>query len=110
LRLLLSKIPNTSIDLKRLARLTPLFSGADLRALIDQSVDLVIEEALDTGMEPPIAMSHIEETLTKMQPTTLEWLASARNYVEFANQAGHYNEVAVFLRSKDARKAKEIEN
>lgn len=38
-----------------------------------------------------------------MGPSTLEWTATARNYVEFANQSGSYDEVASFLVSREAR-------
>jgi hypothetical protein len=41
-----------------------------------------------------------------MRPSTHEWLATARNYVEFANQGGGYDEVAAFLLSGEARSAK----
>ncbi|MEN6371602.1 MAG: AAA family ATPase [Armatimonadota bacterium] len=109
LKLLFAQVPTASIDMKRLARSTPLFSGADLRALVEQAVDRVIDEALDTGQEPPVGMQHLEAVLAQMRPTTLEWLASARNYVEFANHAGHYDEVAVFLRSKEAKRYKDME-
>jgi hypothetical protein len=34
---------------------------------------------------------------------TLEWIATARNYVEFANQSVRYDEVAAFLVSHEAR-------
>ena len=36
-------------------------------------------------------------------PSTLEWLATARNYVEFANESGRYDEVSRFLVSREAR-------
>lgn len=107
LRIVLKDVPATTIDLKRLARSTPLFSGADLRALVEQAIDLVIDEALDTGTERPVSTEHIEQVLPATRPSTLEWLASARNYVEFANQAGQYDEVSKFLRSREARKWKE---
>ena len=42
-----------------------------------------------------------------MRPSTLEWLATARNYVEFANQSGGYDEVAAFLVSREARSWKD---
>jgi len=109
LKLLITEVPTAGVDIKKLARSTPLFSGADLRALVEQAVDMVIDEALDTGQEPPVSMSHLESVLAQMRPTTLEWLANARNYVEFANQAGHYDEVAVFLRSKEAKRFKDVE-
>jgi AAA+ superfamily predicted ATPase len=95
--------PAEGLDLPRLARRTPLFSGADLRALVERAIDLVIDEALDTGGDPPLTTQHVEAALKGMRPSTLEWLATARNYVEFANQGGRYDEVSQFLLSPEAR-------
>ncbi|WP_437688467.1 AAA family ATPase [Sorangium sp. So ce176] len=103
LEIALAGRPAERLDLKKLARLTPLFSGADLRALVEQAFDRVIEEALDTGTEPPLTMKHVEAALEAQRPTTLEWLARARNYVEFANQSEQYKDVALFLKSREAR-------
>ncbi len=103
LELLLSDRPAPEVDPAALAGRTPLFSGADLRALVETGVDAVIEEALDTGAEPPLTMQHLERALGGLRPTTLDWLASARNYVEFANQAGRYDEVATFMKTKEAK-------
>jgi hypothetical protein len=38
-----------------------------------------------------------------MRPSTLEWLATAKNYVEFANDGGLYDEVQTFLGSAEVR-------
>src|SRR5436190_1306998 len=81
---------------------TALFSGADLAALVERAVDEVIDEALDRGMEVPLEEHHLEHALAGMRPTTLEWLANARNHVEFANQGGRYDEVKAFLVSREA--------
>lgn len=96
--------PHTNLNLKRIAKSTPLFSGADLQALVDAAVDLVIDEALESGEEPPLSNSHFERALARIRPTTLEWLNRARNYVEFANDDDRYDEVANFLRSREVRK------
>lgn len=95
--------PHEKLELKRIVKRTALFSGADLTALVERALDSVIDEALDTGTEPPLRNEHIERALSDMRPTTLEWLASARNYVEFANQGGRYDEVRSFLVSREAR-------
>jgi SpoVK/Ycf46/Vps4 family AAA+-type ATPase len=91
----------------RLAKQTPLFSGADLGALVERAVDLVIDEALERDEERPLTTADLEAALDHMRPTTLEWIATARNYVEFANQGGRYDEVASFLVSREARAWKE---
>jgi transitional endoplasmic reticulum ATPase len=95
--------PSGSINVARVANRTPLFSGADLRALVERAVDLVIDDALERGEERPLTTEDLERALDGMRPTTLEWIATARNYVEFANQGGRYDEVASFLVSREAR-------
>jgi ATP-dependent 26S proteasome regulatory subunit len=95
--------PFESINLAQIAKRTPLFSGADLRALVERAVDLVIDDALERGEERPLTTEDLERAADGMRPTTLEWIATARNYVEFANQGGRYDEVAAFLVSREAR-------
>jgi transitional endoplasmic reticulum ATPase len=104
LELLLRDRHVEGLDLKELAKSTPLFSGADLRALVEGGVDRVIDEALDSGEEPPLRMDHLRAALEGTRPTTLDWLASAGSYVEFANQAGRYDELAKFLKSREAKR------
>ncbi|MBA2383601.1 MAG: ATP-binding protein, partial [Actinobacteria bacterium] len=95
--------PVEGIDLKAATKRTPLFSGADLRALVERAVDLVIDEALDSDGDPPLTQRHLDGALVDFRPSTLEWLATARNYVDFANQGGRYDDVARFLVSKEAK-------
>jgi SpoVK/Ycf46/Vps4 family AAA+-type ATPase len=103
LELVLADRPTEGVDVKKLAKATPLFSGADLRALVERAVDDVIDEAVATDSQPPLAMQHLERSRAELRPSTLDWLAGARNYVEFANQGGRYDEVATFLRSREAK-------
>jgi SpoVK/Ycf46/Vps4 family AAA+-type ATPase len=91
------------VDVRRIAERTALFSGADLRELVNRAVDLVIDEALDTGGEPPLATAHLVQAMRGMRPSTLEWLATARNFVDFANRTGAYDDVAQFLKSADVK-------
>lgn len=99
--------PVEGIDLRATAKRTPLFSGADLRALVERAVDRVIDDAIDSGGDPPLTQKHLDAVLEGFRPSTLEWLATARNYVDFANQGGRYDEVSRFLVSKEARAWKE---
>ena len=103
LELNLRNRPVDRIDFDKLVKKTPLFSGADLRALVERALDAVIDEALDAGEEVLLGMHHLERALAGMRPSTLEWLATARNYVEFANESGRYDEVSRFLVSREAK-------
>jgi len=95
--------PHEKLDLKGLAKRTALFSGADLRALVERALDHVIDEALDAGEARPLRSTHFDRALADMRPSTLEWLANARNHVEFANEGGRWDEVRAFLVSREAR-------
>jgi SpoVK/Ycf46/Vps4 family AAA+-type ATPase len=104
LRILTAPVPTVpSLNLEKLAGATPLFSGADLRALIDRAIDQVIETALETGDEPPLDMTHMETVLPLMRPSTVEWLSQAKSYVEFANQGDRYKDVETFLKSPEVK-------
>jgi transitional endoplasmic reticulum ATPase len=95
--------PIEGVDTRGTAKKTPLFSGADLRAVVERAVDGVIDDALESGADPPLTQRHVDAALQGFRPSTLEWLATARNYVDFANQGGRYDEVSRFLVSKEAR-------
>jgi AAA+ superfamily predicted ATPase len=104
LSVLLKAVPSADLDLKALASQTPMFSGADLRALVEHSVDRVIDEALSSGDEPPVSMTHLTESLSQVKPSTLDWLHRVQAYVEFANHAERYDDVAKYLRTRDVRR------
>ena len=104
LSVLVKEVPSAGLDLKALANQTPMFSGADLRALVERGVDQVIDEALTSGGEPPLSMQHLTTALPTVKPSTLDWLHRVRSYIEFANQSERYDDVAAYLRSKDIRR------
>jgi SpoVK/Ycf46/Vps4 family AAA+-type ATPase len=104
LRVLLDGVPGRDLDLPALAERTPLLSGADLRAVVERAVDQVIERALQEGGEPPLGMAELTAAAQAVRPSTLDWLHRARTYVEFANQAERYVDVATYLKSRDVRR------
>jgi SpoVK/Ycf46/Vps4 family AAA+-type ATPase len=106
LALLTKDRPSERLDFAKLAERTPMFSGADLSSVVEQAIDQVIDEALSSGTEQALSAKHLDTVLAKTRPSTLEWLSTARAYVEFANQTEQYNEIADLLKSSDARKWK----
>ncbi len=73
---------------------------------MNRAIDVAIDEALEHGTDRPLGAADFESAIAGMRPSTLEWLATARNYVEFANRDGSYDEVMNFLVSKEARAAR----
>jgi SpoVK/Ycf46/Vps4 family AAA+-type ATPase len=106
LELALEDRPQAGIDVEALAQRTALFSGADLRSLVERAVDTVIDEAIERGDDVPIRASHLEHALRAARATTTDWLRTARNYVEFANHGGRYDDVLAYLESPEGKAAR----
>jgi len=98
LNILLEGIPAKPIDVKKIAKQTNKFSGADLRALIEKSTESVLHEIMRTGKEIPLTQKHIQAQVATTRPSTLEWIEQASNYASFANQSGLYDELSDYIR------------
>ena len=105
LELRLADRPVAHTDAGAIAGRADLHSGADLAALVERATDAAIDEALASGGDVPISQAHLERALADARPTTLEWLRTARNYVEFANQGGRYDDVLDFLGRREVKAA-----
>ena len=102
---LLAERPTAGVlPCRELAELTPGFSGADLRDLVDTAVDEAIEASISCGRECPVEMAHLRTALKEAKATTTEWLTTARNYARYANEGGQYDEVLAFLERHGARR------
>ena len=104
----LKERPKRDIDVAGLVARTPLFSGADLAALIERAIDGAIEDSLEAEDEVSLAMPHFEEALSDLRPSTLDWLQRADNYVEFSNRGERYKDIEKYLRSKEVRAARKV--
>ncbi|WP_428392818.1 ATP-binding protein [Lichenicoccus sp.] len=96
-RLLTGRPIAKDIDLTRLTQATSGFSGADLEHLVETAIDLAIEDDLAGREATKLTRRHFDDALDEVKPTTLEWLATARNYAKYANEAGLYDDVLAFL-------------
>jgi transitional endoplasmic reticulum ATPase len=92
------------LPVREIAELTPGFSGADLRDLVESAVDEAIEASIASGREVPVTMEHLRAALKSAKSTTTEWLTTARNYARYANEGGQYDEVLEFLEQHGQRR------
>ena len=100
LRLQLAGKPVQEIDHLQVARKTSDFSGADLKAVIDQTIEKKLREAMQTGKPSPIATKDLIAAVGGLRPSTKEWFASARNYALYSNQGGLYDDILKYLKIK----------
>ncbi len=98
LRILLAGKPCDAIDHAAVAKRTSGFSGADLKAIVDQTIEVKLKSALQSGRPEPIRQKDLIECAARIVPTTKEWFATARNYALYSNQGGLYDDVAKYLK------------
>jgi len=106
LRLLLKDLPVAAdLDLADLAQRTEGWSGADLKGVVDQASEQVLEKILSSGDDSlVIGQARLQAVIAANKPTTREWLESARNVVSFANESGIYDELAAYLRASGGKR------
>jgi AAA+ superfamily predicted ATPase len=104
LRLAFRNRPHSGLDFVWLAEQTRQFSGADLTALVDTAAEEVLFEVLDSGNERDINMADMKKALESVRPSTKEWLETARNYVEYANEGGVYEDIRIWIEEEPAKK------
>jgi SpoVK/Ycf46/Vps4 family AAA+-type ATPase len=98
LRILLQGKPVQEVDHMVVARKTRDFSGADLKAVVDQAVEAKLARAMKTGIPEPIRTSDLVAAARAVQPSTKEWFSTARNYAMYSNQGGQYDDILKYLK------------
>lgn len=97
---LLKDKPVATVDTRKIARESPEYSGADLKAIIDIAVEDKLVESMATGRLQPLATKDLQKALKLHRSTTSEWFASARNYALYANESGLYDDILKYLKIK----------
>jgi SpoVK/Ycf46/Vps4 family AAA+-type ATPase len=90
--------PMGDIDFDHLAKRTEQFSGADLKAVLDQAVEAKLREAMQHGGLKPLETRDLLTAAQQLKPTTREWFATARNYALYSNAGGAYDEILKYLK------------
>jgi transitional endoplasmic reticulum ATPase len=98
LRLMLSGKPTDGVDYYALAKKTADFSGADLKAVVDLTVEEKLRSAMKSGKLEPMRTKDLTAAAGRVKPSTREWFATARNYALYSNQGGTYDEILKYLK------------
>ncbi|HTH49088.1 MAG TPA: AAA family ATPase, partial [Candidatus Limnocylindria bacterium] len=80
LRLHMKGKPAEDIDYDHIGKKTDGFSGADLKAVVDVTIENKLREAMKSGVPAPIRTKDLINAAGSLKPTTREWFATARNY------------------------------
>ncbi|MBO0841950.1 MAG: AAA family ATPase [Nocardioides sp.] len=94
----LSERPVAGIEVKRLARLTDGYTGADIAHACESAAEIALMDAVETGETRMIGQADVEAALKDIRPSIGPWFETARNIVLFANEDGSYDELATYMR------------
>ena len=92
--------PVAVLDAAKLAAKTKDFSGADLKAVFDITIERLMERAMKDGRVVPISTGELLDSAKQVKPSTRSWFESAKNYALYANQGGFYDDVLDYLGMK----------
>lgn len=92
--------PVSALDAAKLAAKTRDFSGADLKAVFDITIERLMARAMQEGQIVPLGTSDLLDSAKQVRPSTKAWFESAKNYALYANQGGFYDDVLEYLGMK----------
>jgi len=92
--------PLEEIDFEHVAKKCENFSGADLKSVVDVTVENKLREAMKAGVPRPISTKDLLVAVGNLRASTKEWFATARNYALYSNQGGIYDDILNYLKLK----------
>ena len=98
LRLHLRGKPVEDLELDAVAKKCDGFSGADLKAVVDVTIEGKLRDAMKSGVPTPIRTKDLLQAIGGQKPTTREWFATAKNYALYSNQGGVYDDILAYLK------------
>ena len=98
LQVKLTGVPSEAIDLESIARQTSNYSGADIDGLVELAKESALEDNILSNSERPLIAADFTKALATLQPSTQDWLRTARNLVKYAGDDGSYRDVEAYLK------------
>ncbi|PRX49392.1 ATPase family protein associated with various cellular activities (AAA) [Prauserella shujinwangii] len=98
LRFHLRQRPVGHVDLRKLAKRTEGWTGADLAHVCELATERALLESAASGDVREIGMEHLQAAVAEVRPSARPWFDSARNVALFADHGGEYDELLRYLK------------
>ena len=92
--------PVAGIDLRKLAKLTDGYSGADIAHICETAAERALLDSVRSGEPRLIGQADLEASATEVKPSLATWFETARNVALFANEGGAYDDLVAYLRKR----------
>ncbi len=90
--------PVEGIDVRRIAKATNGYSGADLAHVCESAAERALLDGVRTGDARLIGMKDLEWAVGQVRPSTRAWFDTARNVVMFADTDGSYADLRTWMK------------
>ncbi|WP_198652029.1 ATP-binding protein [Chitinophaga deserti] len=91
--------PVEQIEYESVSKQMPEFSGADIEAVIDMAVEAKLEDSFKDGVPQPIRTKDLLSAVKRHRASTREWFSVAKNFALYANEAGLYDDILLYLKN-----------
>jgi SpoVK/Ycf46/Vps4 family AAA+-type ATPase len=98
-RLNLRSRPADKVNPATVASQTEGFSGADLSHLCESAAEAAMEDSLRAGTIRQMTTDDFRSALKEIRPSTRPWFEIAKNYAQFANEGGLYDDLLAYIRT-----------
>ena len=90
--------PVENVELKKLAKASNGLSGADIAYVCELASELALESSVAAGSARMIGMPDLLAALDDVPASTVAWIGSARNFVEYGQEDPAFDELRKFLK------------
>ncbi|MBI4940076.1 MAG: AAA family ATPase [Actinobacteria bacterium] len=90
--------PVAGIDLRKLAKATDGYSGADIAHICETASEKALMDGIRTGTARLIDMRDLEAAVREVRPSMSSWFDVARNVVLFGDDDGTYADLRTYLK------------
>ncbi|WP_430816763.1 AAA family ATPase [Carboxylicivirga sp. RSCT41] len=92
--------PAMDIDIQKIAKNAKDYTGADIKALVDLTIEEKLKTIIETGKETPIKTKDFLSHIKRIKPSSKVWFETAKNYAVYSNQSGQYDDILNYLNIK----------
>lgn len=92
--------PVAGIDLRKLAKITDGYSGADIAHVCETAAERALMDSVRRGEPRLIGQADLEAAAAEVRPSLGTWFETARNVALFANEGGAYDDLVAYLKKR----------
>jgi AAA+ superfamily predicted ATPase len=96
-RIKLVDVPKEELDYQMLGEISAYASGADIDGIIEEAKDRVLADIMESGEDRVLTQDVFLAAVREFEPSTLDWLRTARNLVKYGGSDKSYKDVEAYL-------------